>query len=122
MEFAEARLQHAFDKERLEDEASDEVLRLRRESETLKEQLMQYWKHVSSNVNEEFEEILQMGVSADSLDILSALQIIHEAKQEQEKVAPLLRLLLCRLTESASWTWKSRCGSCRRRWSNSARR
>lgn len=85
LEYAEFKMQAQFDKHRLEEEIeelqqgstnNDEMVRLRAESETLKESLMQYWKSISKTLNDEFEEILQMGVSCDVNDIMNALLII----------------------------------------------
>ncbi|CAD8079089.1 unnamed protein product [Paramecium sonneborni] len=56
------------------------------ENQLIKQQLLQYWVKVSKNLDEEYEEILQLGSDSDPNDIINALFIIEDARQEQQKL------------------------------------
>lgn len=55
------------------------------EVEKIRNGLIQYWKQVSKNLNEEFEEILNLGLESEPMDIINALQILQESQEESNK-------------------------------------
>ncbi|CAD8071260.1 unnamed protein product [Paramecium primaurelia] len=56
-----------------------------KENQLIKQQLLQYWLKISKTLDEEYEEILQLGSDSDPNDIINALFIIEDARQEQQK-------------------------------------
>ncbi|CAD8160593.1 unnamed protein product [Paramecium pentaurelia] len=57
-----------------------------KENQLIKQQLLQYWVKISKTLDEEYEEILQLGSDSDTNDIINALIIIEDARQEQQKL------------------------------------
>ncbi|CAD8062660.1 unnamed protein product [Paramecium primaurelia] len=57
-----------------------------KENQLIKQQLLQYWVKISKTLDEEYEEILQLGSDSDPNDIINALIIIEDARQEQQKL------------------------------------
>ncbi|CAK77610.1 unnamed protein product (macronuclear) [Paramecium tetraurelia] len=55
------------------------------ENQLIKQSLLQYWLKISKTLDEEYEEILQLGSDSDPIDIINALFIIEDARQEQLK-------------------------------------
>ncbi|CAD8099836.1 unnamed protein product [Paramecium sonneborni] len=55
------------------------------EQEEFKSILLKLWIQISKSFNEDFEEILQLGINSDIQDIMNAILIIEEARLEQIK-------------------------------------
>ena len=51
-----------------------------------KDNLLKLWIQVSKSFNDDFEEILELGIYSDISDIMNALLIVEEARQEQINV------------------------------------
>ncbi|CAK71843.1 unnamed protein product (macronuclear) [Paramecium tetraurelia] len=64
------------------------------ENQLIKQQLLQYWVKISKTLDDEYEEILQLGSNSDPNDIINALFIIEDARQEQQKVQLLILIQL----------------------------
>ncbi|CAD8156364.1 unnamed protein product [Paramecium octaurelia] len=56
------------------------------ENSLIKQQLLQYWVKISKTLDDEYEEILQLGSDSDPNDIINAVFIIEDARQEQQKL------------------------------------
>ncbi|CAD8080297.1 unnamed protein product [Paramecium primaurelia] len=55
------------------------------ENEEFKQILLRLWIQISKSFNEDFEEILQLGINSDIQDVMNAILIIEEARLEQIK-------------------------------------
>ncbi|CAK81042.1 unnamed protein product (macronuclear) [Paramecium tetraurelia] len=56
------------------------------ENRQIKQKLLEYWVKLQKSLDEDYEEILQLGSESDPNDIINALFIIEDARQEQQKV------------------------------------
>ncbi|CAD8111190.1 unnamed protein product [Paramecium sonneborni] len=55
------------------------------EHEEFKQILLKLWIQISRSFNEDFEEILQLGINSDIQDVINAILIIEDARLEQIK-------------------------------------
>ncbi|CAD8085983.1 unnamed protein product [Paramecium sonneborni] len=56
------------------------------ENKLIKQKLLEYWVKLQKAFDEDYEEILKLGQESDSNDIINALFIIEDARQEQQKL------------------------------------
>ncbi|CAK90463.1 unnamed protein product (macronuclear) [Paramecium tetraurelia] len=66
-------------------ELQNSTLASKSEHEEFKQILLRLWIQISKSFNEDFEEILQLGINSDIQDVLNAILIIEEARLEQIK-------------------------------------
>ncbi|KAM3135511.1 hypothetical protein pb186bvf_012367 [Paramecium bursaria] len=66
-------------------EISEQNIQLQQESASIKESLLKYWVSVTKTLNDDFEEILQLGIDTNIVDIVNALLMVEDARQEQIK-------------------------------------
>ncbi|CAD8181320.1 unnamed protein product [Paramecium pentaurelia] len=64
-------------------ELQNEIQCLKSEKEEFKQTLLKLWIQISKTFNDDFEEILQLGINSDIEDIMNAIFIVEEARQEQ---------------------------------------
>ncbi|CAD8177233.1 unnamed protein product [Paramecium pentaurelia] len=56
------------------------------ENKQIKQKLLEYWVKLQKSLDEEYEEILKLSQESDPNDIINALFIIEDARQEQQKL------------------------------------
>ncbi|CAD8077392.1 unnamed protein product [Paramecium primaurelia] len=56
------------------------------ENKQIKQKLLEYWVKLQKSLDEDYEEILKLGQESDPNDIINALIIIEDARQEQQKL------------------------------------
>ncbi|CAD8175155.1 unnamed protein product [Paramecium pentaurelia] len=56
------------------------------ENRQIKQKLLEYWVKLQQALDEDYEEILKLGSESDPNDIINALFIIEDARQEQQKL------------------------------------
>ncbi|CAD8152308.1 unnamed protein product [Paramecium octaurelia] len=64
-------------------ELQNEIQNLKSEKEEFKQTLLKLWIQISKTFNDDFEEILKLGINSDVEDIMNAILIVEEARQEQ---------------------------------------
>ncbi|CAD8093626.1 unnamed protein product [Paramecium sonneborni] len=64
-------------------ELQNEIQILKSEKEEFKQVLLKLWTQISKSFNDDFEEILKLGINSDIEDIINAIFIVEEARQEQ---------------------------------------
>ncbi|CAK89731.1 unnamed protein product (macronuclear) [Paramecium tetraurelia] len=64
-------------------ELQNEIQNLKSEKEDFKQTLLKLWIQISKTFNDDFEEILKLGINSDVEDIMNAILIVEEARQEQ---------------------------------------
>ncbi|CAD8071818.1 unnamed protein product [Paramecium primaurelia] len=66
-------------------EIQNNTLTPKSEHEEFKQMLIKLWIQISKSFNEDFEEILQLGINSDIQDVVNAILIIEEARLDQIK-------------------------------------
>ena len=61
-------------------ELQNEIQTLKSEKEEFKQILLKLWIQISKSLNDDFEEILRLGLNSDIEDIMNAILIVEEAK------------------------------------------